>query len=330
MDRKLLRKISSSSDELYDKSCYPYVAYVYDIDSMLYNRGSWLRLWLGPYEGDEEGGNDISLSLSVYGDGYEIREYIDVAYRSDVLENHILYGYVGEEDGWLKYVYKNYNSDDFVYVPSECVIGEPDREHYSMSADVSSVICIYDVENGVYVPLSDKSYFVSGVRRRSFYVISKDLLVDESMNGQRIYCKSIEGMISSPYLRSVELNGCDLLSSFLFESNSHLSSVTICDCIKHLPNNTFSFCSKLEEVSLPKGLEEIGASCFEECISLSNIEIPSSVTTIGEFCFYGCPSLTDIVFKGNMSEIPSLSICPWGAENSSVIHCKDGDYVIEQ
>ncbi|MBE6536281.1 MAG: hypothetical protein E7677_06680, partial [Ruminococcaceae bacterium] len=53
----------------------------------------------------------------------------------------------------------------------------------------------------------------------------------------------------------------------------------------------FAFCSSLEAIDLPVGLESIGDSCFEACTSLKNIFVPAGVTTIGSRAFALCAKL---------------------------------------
>ena len=54
---------------------------------------------------------------------------------------------------------------------------------------------------------------------------------------------------------------------------------------------TFSNCSNLKSICLPKGLKYIDDGAFEGCTSLSNISIAESVTDISSTAFKGCKKL---------------------------------------
>ena len=59
-------------------------------------------------------------------------------------------------------------------------------------------------------------------------------------------------------------------------------------------DNTFKYCSSLENVNIPSGVISIGTSAFHYCSSLKNINIPDSVISIGGYVFQYCTSLKNV------------------------------------
>ncbi len=64
--------------------------------------------------------------------------------------------------------------------------------------------------------------------------------------------------------------------------------------ITEIGDSAFSGFTKLQAISLPKGLKLLGDNCFEKCSSLTSVDIPRRVTTWRDYCFKDCTSLTNV------------------------------------
>lgn len=64
--------------------------------------------------------------------------------------------------------------------------------------------------------------------------------------------------------------------------------------ITEIGDSAFSGFTKLQAISLPKGLKLLGDNCFEKCSSLTSVDIPRRVTTWRDYCFKDCTSLTSV------------------------------------
>ncbi len=64
--------------------------------------------------------------------------------------------------------------------------------------------------------------------------------------------------------------------------------------ITEIGDSAFSGFTKLQEISLPKGLKLLGNNCFEKCSSLTSVSIPRRVTTWRDYCFKDCTLLTSV------------------------------------
>ena len=70
-----------------------------------------------------------------------------------------------------------------------------------------------------------------------------------------------------------------------------ISTVTIPDTIKQIPNGAFSNCSNLTSVSCADDLTSIGESAFENCTLLSKFSISAVCTSTGKNAFNQCTAL---------------------------------------
>lgn len=64
--------------------------------------------------------------------------------------------------------------------------------------------------------------------------------------------------------------------------------------ITEIGDNAFYDFTKLQDISLPRGLKVLGNNCFEGCSSLTSVDIPRRVTTWRDYCFKECTSLTNV------------------------------------
>ena len=72
--------------------------------------------------------------------------------------------------------------------------------------------------------------------------------------------------------------------------------------ITEIGDTAFSGLTKLQKISLPKGLKLLGDNCFEKCSSLTSVDIPRRVTTWRDYCFKDCTSLTSVSIGRGLQE----------------------------
>lgn len=85
-------------------------------------------------------------------------------------------------------------------------------------------------------------------------------------------------------------------------ATSTLKTVYLPYSLETIPDEAFSNCTGLEEVSFTHNMKAIGKSAFSNCKSLEELRFDtnSNLETIGESAFYGCKSLTDINMKNSV------------------------------
>ena len=93
-------------------------------------------------------------------------------------------------------------------------------------------------------------------------------------------------------LTSVEFNAenCTTMGSSyypVFEECTALSTVTIGENVKNIPDYAFRSCSGLTSITIPNSVTSIGNYAFQYCSGLTNVEIGNSVTSIGSEAFSG-------------------------------------------
>ena len=72
--------------------------------------------------------------------------------------------------------------------------------------------------------------------------------------------------------------------------------------ITEIGDSAFYGFTKLQKISLPKGLKLLGDNCFEKCSSLTSVDIPRRVTTWRDYCFKDCTSLTSVSIGRGLQE----------------------------
>ncbi len=128
------------------------------------------------------------------------------------------------------------------------------------------------------------------------------------INARALYGARALERISLPFIGSAKNSTYSMHFGYIFgafsaEKNqdyvpSSLKSVTITQATK-IFERAFSACKDIENISLPKTLNEIGARAFEGCVALREISIPDSASIIGERSFLNCYSLGSVKFPEN-------------------------------
>ncbi len=79
--------------------------------------------------------------------------------------------------------------------------------------------------------------------------------------------------------------------------------------ITSIESNTFSYCTGLENITIPTSVTTIGKHAFFNCTSLKSIEIPSSVTSIGVCALNNCANLSSITVSSSNEAYDSRENC---------------------
>ena len=82
-----------------------------------------------------------------------------------------------------------------------------------------------------------------------------------------------------------------------------ISGLEKCTNLKEIQQQTFRGCHRLNDISLPEGLEKIGKIAFISCYRLSSINIPSTVTIIDDGAFAINYSMTEIKIPASVEYI---------------------------
>ena len=112
--------------------------------------------------------------------------------------------------------------------------------------------------------------------------------------------KPTEGLIYSENAGKIAITGY----------NGDSTAVYIPETIDGMPvsrieNKAFFFCTVLQAITLPEGLEYIGDRAFEGCNALTSLVVPNSVKSIGSRAFYDCSALQTITLSNQITSISS-------------------------
>lgn len=97
------------------------------------------------------------------------------------------------------------------------------------------------------------------------------------------------------------------IPEYAFYYSKYLKYVELPDSVIALNKSSFSYCSALTNIKIPKNLETIGSSAFSSSFSVdANVELvlPESLISIGSFAF-DYSNLSGIKILGNITEIPN-------------------------
>lgn len=99
-----------------------------------------------------------------------------------------------------------------------------------------------------------------------------------------------------------------------FSNCTALKEITIPKLITSIPDTFFSGDVSLEKVVIEGNVTEIGNQAFKDCKSLKEINIPDSVTSIGNWAFHGCESLTEVTLPSGLKTIGELAFSDIGLQ----------------
>ncbi|MBE6976557.1 MAG: TIR domain-containing protein [Ruminococcaceae bacterium] len=93
------------------------------------------------------------------------------------------------------------------------------------------------------------------------------------------------------------------IGDYAFSYCDKLQSVTIPKGVISIGQSTFHGCTSLQSVTLPEGITSIGDSAFDHCYDLQSVTIPESVTSIGNRAFQFCRSLQSVTIPEGVTSI---------------------------
>lgn len=99
---------------------------------------------------------------------------------------------------------------------------------------------------------------------------------------------------------------------------SNLTSMTLNNNLKTIPELVFGYCNNLEEIIIPTSVEVIDVDAFSNCSKLKEINIPSNIVSIGNHAFQACSSLEEITFGNTITYLGYNIIL--GCDNLKVIN----------
>ncbi|MCQ2070200.1 MAG: leucine-rich repeat protein [archaeon] len=142
-------------------------------------------------------------------------------------------------------------------------------------------------------------------------------------DGETYVVTNVDAFTPGGVLESVVIENNDMISfsMYQFVEQSNLSSVTLGEGIKVLPDGMFCACPNLSTITLPSSLTEIGTVAFGFS-GLTTIVIPDNVTIIGRQAFNYCP-LTSITF-GTDSQLETLGQSAFASSGISSFDAPSG------
>ena len=90
-------------------------------------------------------------------------------------------------------------------------------------------------------------------------------------------------LLYKPIDELVNMEAIEYLGSSAL-SGTNITSIDM-PRLKELGKDAFSYCSSLQQVTLPEGLKEIPERCFYGCFALESVNLPTTIESIGSWAF---------------------------------------------
>lgn len=94
-----------------------------------------------------------------------------------------------------------------------------------------------------------------------------------------------------------------------FNNCKKITSITLPDTVKSLPNSAFEGCILLEKVIISDDIKVIPEKAFSNCPALTEFKFPDNLERIEERAFYQNPNFTELVFPKNVNYIGDSAFC---------------------
>ena len=165
-------------------------------------------------------------------------------------------------------------------------------EGYEYIPGAEHIYTYDDYSNDTYRPITVyvKRYYKTHISANSFYDIG-------------YYLYNYDNFTYNFYITDYNPN----LNIYTYapDTNLHLED---CLGLTRIPDNTFTSCLWLKEISLPINLSEIGENAFYDCSNLVKVDADRIVTeefTLGQAAFRSCSSLENIRLPCGLKKIDS-------------------------
>jgi hypothetical protein len=104
-----------------------------------------------------------------------------------------------------------------------------------------------------------------------------------------------------------------------------LTDVTLPENCTSIGEKAFYDCSSLTSIDLPENLETIGKNAFDQCGALKELSIPKKVSSIGSMEFYGCDSLEAFVVQQGNEYFSSIDGVLFDRNGTELLRCPEGE-----
>ncbi len=111
-----------------------------------------------------------------------------------------------------------------------------------------------------------------------------------------IYYTSSDGEVVNPV--NIDCFGAEFIGN---EYTNGRGIITFDSDVTTIGDDSFTFCSTLTSIMIPKSVRSIGERAFSGCSGLTSIDIPESVTELRSDAFRSCTGLTSVVIPESVS-----------------------------
>jgi len=171
--------------------------------------------------------------------------------------------------------------------------------------------CVEHSYSSEYDSKCDDCGFIRTVTDTSYYTYT--------ISNNKATITDVDTIISGDIAIPPTLGGYPVtnIGDFAFSYCKKLESVSIPDSVTSIGYGAFQWCTSLKSVTIGDSVRYIGKSAFKYCKSLTSVMIPDGVTSIYGYAFENCTSLTSITIPDSVTSIGSYAFYDTGYYNNS-------------
>ena len=94
-----------------------------------------------------------------------------------------------------------------------------------------------------------------------------------------------------------------VIGSYAFSYCQKLESITVGKNVAQINAYAFQYCDKITQLIFPDTLKAIGYQAFGSCTALTRIGLGKSLETVGDYAFYNCSKLTSVTLPDTCTTI---------------------------
>lgn len=131
------------------------------------------------------------------------------------------------------------------------------------------------------------------------------LTVPSTLTTAYSYTNALHGFLTKSCVKTLTLaDGFTTIPTYLCDGANNLTEIIWPkSTITTIEDKAFSYCTALENITLPGSVTKIGYQAFWYCTSLKSVKLPSSLTTLGNEVFLDCKALKSVEVPSGVTSI---------------------------
>jgi hypothetical protein len=117
--------------------------------------------------------------------------------------------------------------------------------------------------------------------------------------------KDMENLYVPAYIEGIPVTE---IAAFAFNGYSKIQTVTIEKGINKIGSAAFAYCTSLKSIEIPSSVKVLADNVFLNCTALNSIVLPASTESIGDMFLSGCTSMRIVNYRGSYKQWTKIKI----------------------